>query len=408
MCYKLNIAFLGGLFPKNLEGEISEKSKVSIQSAANALQWNIVDGLDQNNYLPVKIINSMYIGSYPRYYNNPFINTESFSHTDGANDINVGFINLFIVKHFSKYRRAKGYLRRWALEGSDKKILIGYALTAEFIACMRYIKRINPAIKTVMVVPDLPEYMNTSKKETLVYHVLKSAESSYILNNLSYVDGFVLLTKYMKDALGIGENYVVVEGIATDSFGRIDYDAKIFTGNRCILYTGTLNKKYGILNLIEAFKMIPYENYRLILCGSGDSERQIREKTLADKRIIYKGLICREEALRLQQEATVLVNPRLNNEEYTKYSFPSKTLEYLCSGTPVIAYKLDGMPDEYDDYIHYVGDDSPASLREKIIEICESDRKERLAFGERAREFMLEYKNKKIQTKKIIELALRV
>ena len=38
------------------------------------------------------------------------------------------------------------------------------------------------------------------------------------------------------------------------------------------------------------------------------------------------------------------VNPRQNNEEFTKYSFPSKTMEYLASGVPVVAYKLDGIP----------------------------------------------------------------
>mgnify|MGYP003303651866 CR=1 FL=1 len=45
---------------------------------------------------------------------------------------------------------------------------------------------------------------------------------------------------------------------------------------------------------------------------------------------IFTGKIDRSQVLALQRSATVLVNPRRNNEEYTKYSFPSKTMEYLA------------------------------------------------------------------------------
>lgn len=406
--YDFDIAFLTGLFPKTSEAEIYKESKGGVQSAANALQWSIAEGLDQNNRLPVRIINSIYIGTYPWHYKSMTVKTFQFSHGQGAEDINVGFTNLFILKHFSKYFRLKPFLREWALEGRRKKVLIGYALTAEFIACIHYIKKVNPEVKTIMVVPDLLEYMNTSEKESLLYRVLKSAESGYIMRNIRSVDGFVILTELMKDAMGIGNNFAVVEGIATDTFKNIGPNRVTQSGEKIILYTGTLNKKFGVLNLVEAFKMIPGENYRLILCGTGDLEKKIQEEEQSDRRIIFKGLVSREEALRLQQEATVLINPRQNNEEYTKYSFPSKVLEYLCSGTPVIAYKLDGIPDEYDKYIHYIEDNSLASLKAKIIEICESDREERLRFGNMARDFVLTYKNKKVQAKKILDLAAKL
>ena len=50
----------------------------------------------------------------------------------------------------------------------------------------------------------------------------------------------------------------------------------------------------------------------------------------------------------------VLVNPRPNNEEYTKYSFPSKDIEYLSSGKPTVAFLLDGMPKCYQDFLYVV------------------------------------------------------
>ena len=47
----------------------------------------------------------------------------------------------------------------------------------------------------------------------------------------------------------------------------------------------------------------------------------------------------------------MLVNPRPDNEEYTRYSFPSKNIEYLLTGKPVVAYLLSGMPEVYQDFM---------------------------------------------------------
>ena len=43
---RYDILFLGRLFPRQLESEIKTKMKTGMQDAANALQWNIIDGLD--------------------------------------------------------------------------------------------------------------------------------------------------------------------------------------------------------------------------------------------------------------------------------------------------------------------------------------------------------------------------
>ena len=54
-----NYLFLGGLFPKEIEKEIFSNSTGAVQNAANAFQWNIINGFDQNLTKPIKIINSL-------------------------------------------------------------------------------------------------------------------------------------------------------------------------------------------------------------------------------------------------------------------------------------------------------------------------------------------------------------
>lgn len=100
----------------------------------------------------------------------------------------------------------------------------------------------------------------------------------------------------------------------------------------------------------------------------------------------------------------MLVNPRQNNEEFTKYSFPSKNMEYLLTGRPVIAYKLDGIPDEYDNYFYYVEDDSIDSFTRKIEEVLLMDEETRSEFGDRARSYVLNEKNNIYASKKIIDM----
>src|SRR5699024_551254 len=116
-------------------------------------------------------------------------------------------------------------------------------------------------------------------------------------------------------------------------------------------------------------------------------------------------LLPRKKILELQKTSTVLINPRPNNEEYTKYSFPSKIMEYMSSGRPMIAYKLDGMPEEYLKYFYPVtetqsGDGLYNTLRDVLSKTPdELDKK-----GSCAKEFVLTLKNKKTQTFKILDL----
>lgn len=99
-----------------------------------------------------------------------------------------------------------------------------------------------------------------------------------------------------------------------------------------------------------------------------------------------------------------IVNPRENGEDFTKYSFPSKNMEALSSGIPLIAYKLDGIPNEYDQYINYPQSESIEDLAQMIHDVCE----DRTSYYERkatsAQEWIIAAKSPEKQTGKIIKL----
>jgi len=198
--------------------------------------------------------------------------------------------------------------------------------------------------------------------------------------------------------------YVVVEGIATDTFSDI-LNISENQGIKTILYSGTLSEKYGVIDLVNAFLKLSNKDYRLVICGAGETDEYIIQKSKEDCRIIFKGLIKRDEVFKLQKSATILVNPRPNNEEYTKYSFPSKILEYMSSGTPVLSFRLAGIPDEYNSYYYTLeGDDTEIAILNGLRNTLAISEVELANYGKRAKEFVLREKSAIFQTRKIVDM----
>ena len=394
--------FIGGLFPKDHEQEIIANSIGGVQNAANALQWNFISGFDKNLETPITILNAIYIGSYPKRYKQMYIKPYRFQHTEGSDDYEIGFCNLTFYKHISRSRNIKQALKEVLRDNRDKRcVIFGYAMTSFVVNALKYAKKRHPNVTTCLIVPDLPEYMVLGKKTSALYGLIKNWNIRHLDFQRKSIDKYVLLTDQMHEKLNVSD-YTVIEGISTNTFSDISTTEK---GEKQILYAGGLNAKYGIVDLVDAFSTIDNPDYRLVICGKGDSEEYIKNAAKKDPRIIFKGQLPRAEVLHLQLSSTVLVNPRKNNEIFTKYSFPSKNLEYLSSGVPLIAYKLDGIPDEYDDYINYVPDDSLESLAAKIQEICDANPEKRNEIGEKAKKFALEMKSDSVQVKKVLDFV---
>lgn len=397
----MKYAFLTTLMPKEMEDEIRRRSKHNMQDAANALQWHIYDGFCANLQENIKLFNILPIGSFPQYYSKMFIRKSSFYDNANNEHSNIGFCNIKFLRKYHQPKKIFAQLKKWCKESDEEKTLFVYTVSAPFMIAVSKIKRLFPNLKVCAIVADLPNMSSLSNKKTLIKKIFEKNQASASYSRLGCIDAFVLLTKQMSDYMKITQPYVVVEGISTNNVPLIE---RKITKTKNILYTGTLHKRFGILNLIEAFKQIDLKNYKLTICGSGDSDADIKKLAEEDSRIDFKGQLKREDIIKLQQEATVLVNPRQNNEEFTKYSFPSKNLEYLSSGVPLVAYKLDGIPDEYDRYINYVNNDSVKSLTQTLISVCEdidgtaSDR------AISAARFVREEKNSKKQTLKIVKL----
>ena len=392
--------FLSLMVPQEMADEVKRNSSNNMADAANALEHNLMEGFTANLPTPPKVINALPIGSYPQYYKKAFIKKSTFELCGRSDHENIGFCNIKFIRNCFIERSIYRSLRKYCESKNGEVVLCIYSASAEFLSAAEKLKKKYPNVIVCDIIADLPGMTNLSSKKSALLQWFIDYKAQKSLKRLEAVDCFVLLTKQMADYLHISKSYCVVEGIASKSQ---QVETKENT-KKTILYTGTLHQKFGVMNLVKAFSQIESPDYQLVICGIGDSEKAIREAAEKDSRITFLGQLPRNEVLEWQKQATVLVNPRQNNEVFTKYSFPSKTMEYLSSGIPVVAYKLDGIPDEYDAYIQYVEDDSIESLKKKLVEVCELPDEERQNLGSAGRSFVLTEKNSTIQVKKIVML----
>ena len=399
----MDILFLGCLFKKNEEHLLLLKSKTGLQSQANAYQWALINGLDNQLKKPISIINVIPVGTYPNYFTDIILKKNKWNHKNNASDLEIGSINLPLIKQIMRAVFCKYAVKDWIKHNNDNELCV--LLYSTYLPFLYAIKNLPNNIKIILIVTDLPKYYDLTSSIGVYMRYLRKIYNVFVYSFLKRVDGFVCITQNINEQLNVNNKpYVVIEGIVDPDTAMSYVDNIQQSKVNIVLYTGTLNYKFGIMNLIYGFMSILEPGYELWICGAGEAEDDIKNYSNYDKRIKFWGYVSKSKIYDLQRKSTILINPRANDEDYTKYSFPSKTLEYMLSGRPVLMYKLDGVPDEYDQYLYYIDGKDPKDIADAIIKVCEKSKNELDTFGKMAKNFVLINKNSNIQAKKLIRM----
>ena len=216
---------------------------------------------------------------------------------------------------------------------------------------------------------------------------------------------YVLLTEAMNDYIrNPGKPYVVLEGHSDISMGEKLPSAEKKTHPRSVFYAGGVSRQYGLGDLVEGFRLADLPNTRLEIYGPGDYVKELQEIAKEDDRIFYGGMLLNSEIVEREQQATLLVNPRPTHEEFVKYSFPSKTMEYMASGTPVLTTRLPGMPGEYYPYVSFIDQETPEGIAAALTEVLAASDETLFAKGLAARAFVLEGRNNVVQAGKLLDM----
>ena len=343
------------------------------------------------------------MGSFPRY-NKILFEKAHFSDTEIAAIDCGGYLNLPIIKQMQREKDLYRKIKRAANENPSEPItLVVYSLYSPYLKAIAKCKKKFPDIRVILIVTDLfGEYGSSIQKGWRGY--LTGIEGNRSMKLSTYADGYVLLTEQMKIPLKVGEKpYIIIEGVFNTKSEQTA-GTKEKRDKPVVLFTGTLEKAFGLDLLLDAFQFIPENEAELWIAGSGSFTEEIKGASQQNPAIRYLGFLPKSEIDSLQRQADILVNPRSAEEEYTKYSFPSKTMEYLSTGVPVVMNRLPGVPEEYEPYIHFTKESTAKGLADAISEVLHTDPALLKKQGEEAKQFIATRKSGAAQAKKLLHL----
>lgn len=327
--------------------------------------------------------------------------------SDKLEYVHIGFINIPVIKHACI---GVGYFTQtlkwlWQNRGKEKAIV----MDASYITAHPFV--LIPAkfakCHITAIFCDLYEYMadvrdaRNNERVSLPRRIARSvAQTSY-----RKLDSFILLTEKMNRAVNhLKKPHIVMEGLVDVNMQTVPNTMENKNPNSVVMYAGALRAQYGLKNLVEGFMDYTNDNARLWIYGAGDYENDILKASEKDPRIFFGGMIPLQEAVNQELKASVLVNARPAGMEFTQYSFPSKNMEYMVSGTPVLTTRLPGMPADYYEHIFTIDGDSPRDVTAALESVFTNTPDQLHEKGLKARKFVLEKKNNVIQAGRILSL----
>ena len=196
---------------------------------------------------------------------------------------------------------------------------------------------------------EVPFYSTT---KSLVYRIQEYIGRSEAKN----ATGMLAQTNSLKDyysKYGVRHIEVINMFVDTTRFENLTIDKS----TKYIAYCGTISMhKDGVDDLITAFEKVhrSHPEYKLYLIGAFEAlygeEHAVRDlvtKLGLDDAVVFTGRVKPTEIPGLLASATILALARPVNEQ-TKYGFPTKLGEYLCTGNPIVLTAVG----EIGDYMH--------------------------------------------------------
>ncbi|WP_312654557.1 glycosyltransferase [Proteiniclasticum sp.] len=400
---KKNYLFLGFAIPQIEMTDTFERDKFpSIQT--HKFNWNLIKGLEHHDKYNFTYISARPVTDYPFF---PKLKLKKNKWSVSLDDkkieiLEIPYINSGIFKIFTRFFSALFYSLTNYHSKNNKAGVIVYSVHIPYMIVGLLISKLYN-IDYIAIWTDPPAVR--TNVESSVKSKLRNIELYLSKLLMKKSTKIVSVTKFLAEDFAPGKPYLVMEGIINQN--EINYSSQLDENRNDdlirIVYTGSVNEKYGIKNIIDGFLSMQNKNAILEIYGRGDFENELEKITNTNKNVIYKGFVPNSEIILIQRKADFLINARSNNEEFVKYSFPSKTLEYMLSGTPLVTTMLIGIPQEYKEYLIILEDNMPITIGEKLDQIVQYTNQERSLIGKKAREFA-ETKNYIDQAKKIIDL----
>lgn len=397
----MHIVFVGDVLPAEIFRALSK-----VAPSSNNLQLSIIDALHEVYKEKLHVISKNF--KLSELNNDKRIIEERLYILENDVKINtVKFVNNRVLKNITGmyylYKLAHRIKRKIELERNGEKIM--------FIVFNPYYQQ------------SLPINLAKGRKDILISIIGEGLDIRYIRDKkirlYDHISHLINIKLFKKNRGIITYCANTVEKYAPN----VEYiellhssDMMMFNGltkksniskTKMLLYAGMLVDCYGINIMLDLMKKLPGD-YNLVLCGNGSPDviDKIKVAEKNDNRIKYLGLIQKEEVIKLEVQADILLIIRVVdspvNEYIANYCQPSKVPEYLMSGTPIIATKIPAIPSVFDPFLNYTNN-NVNQIADKVLTITKDTNEYYLGKAIKGKLFAQEYCTNQIQFSRLLK-----
>ena len=376
----MNVLVFSSAMRENDFSLYQEEAKIKPNPSNQNFYYKLIRALAINNNVSVVSHRPLVKGMFKRGY------LESDTVMDGS--IKFYYTSNRTDKTFKllKEKQTIEKVARQAIEDfmSEDFIIVTDTLRLNLLKAAKKIAKLY-GVKIIGMLTDNPYNLSSGSGFVKKYLVQQGAE----------LDGYLSLTNGLLNIYNSAAPHYVFEGLVSEeSEGKKDPIFNYF------YFGGSLYERYGVKTLVDAFHN---SNIRakLVLAGSGPLDSYIEQLSKDDYRILYLSQLSKEKNIAYMRNSIANINPRPLDLKMDNESVPSKLLEYLSIGTPVISTKYPKLYSTFKDDVHWIDGNTVDAMKIALESYEFSKQEEHLKKAATARRKVFEFYGLNVQAESI-------
>jgi glycosyltransferase involved in cell wall biosynthesis len=395
------VLFVGQLFPESMMSKIMEQEILPIQTQrfGKALVEALKMGFEEN----VEVLSTAPLVDFPH---SRMIIAPRAKWLIG-NKIPatmMSYLNILGLKQLTRWIGTFFFVSRWILSNrTSRRVILLHGVQSCKLWGILFAQVFGRCNTISYITDDLGISLSWEKSLT---RKMRNLDVALMLKGLQKASGVIAMTVCLAEKLAPGLPVLIMPTIRQSSANELEPKPGCMdAGSFNIVYTGKLCQSYGLVLLMDAFMQADRPNWRLLISGWGEMEEQVRGFARNNPQVEYFGLLSSEELLELRQHADVLVNPKLTSTSTSDLAFPSKIVEYLSTGKPVVSTNLPIFDSEFRKHLVIAQSDSPEELIRCLDQVMVWNESQREAWRVETIRFVNEELSPQTQGNRIREFA---
>lgn len=403
MTARVDVVFLGFTLPAADRDALDRMDPVH-GSQTQTLALAVITALQQAG-LTVHLLSAESVSCFPALPRVVFRSRRFMA--EGVPGQTLFFLNLLGFKHLTRFLSCLWTGTR-TLRATRAKVLLIHGVHSPFL-WFGALARKFLGVSAIVILTDPPGVVVPT--DGRLARALKAVDIPIVRAGLQRTDGVVAFTADLAEEFAAGRPKMIMEGIFAAPDQPDDRVPPMTDGARRprLIYAGALTEEYGVGRLVNAVlhwdpAAAPNIPPPMLQCyGKGSFAESIEVAARISNTIGAPQFLPRSEILRAYRGADLLVQPRPCDHPAAGLSFPSKLLEYMASGTPVLTTRLPGIPPDYEPYVYWMEDDSSEGIRRAIRDVLSIPADQRRSTGRSAAEFILRTRGSATQGERLRE-----